>query len=117
VSHSERHESRDESNMATLSCPVCRATNDAGLACRRCKADLSLLRAVEDHRAAVMAAARRELAQGCFDGALELARQAATLRRGADLDRLEVVLCLLRRDFSAAWSNYLGQSLTPAGDV
>ena len=34
-----------------LRCPVCKAENAQGPNCRRCKADLSLLFALEDRRA------------------------------------------------------------------
>ena len=33
-----------------MNCPVCRATNDQGAQCRRCKADLGLLFRLEAQR-------------------------------------------------------------------
>ena len=41
-----------------IPCPCCRASNDTGPACRRCKADLALLFALEANRAEHFAAAR-----------------------------------------------------------
>ena len=42
----------------SVPCPCCKASNDTGPACRRCKADLSLLFAVESERVSLVAAAR-----------------------------------------------------------
>ena len=42
-----------------LRCPVCKADNSAGRACRRCKADLSLLFALEEERSWQIAEAGR----------------------------------------------------------
>jgi hypothetical protein len=86
-----------------ITCPVCRAAVEAGPQCRRCKADLSLLFALEARREAVLAAARRSLAAGRPDQALALAEGAERLRRGADARRLIAAAHLLRRDFAAAW--------------
>ena len=41
-----------------LRCPVCKAENAQGPNCRRCKADLSMMFALEDQRAPVMEEAR-----------------------------------------------------------
>ena len=89
-----------------LSCPVCRATTDAGPTCRRCKADLSMLFAVEAQRAAHLEEARLALAQGQPDEAFELMCQASELRNGSDIARLNAVLFLRRRDFGEAWRQY-----------
>jgi len=89
-----------------LACPACRASNDAGPACRRCKADLALCFAVEAQRDRALAAARFALAQGNFDAAFAHVRQAARLRRGTDADALRAVLHLLRREFASAWHEY-----------
>lgn len=87
-------------------CPCCKATNDAPPACRRCKADLSLLWAVEADRAAAVAAARDHAAGGRFaDAAAELGR-AAQLRRSPDVLRLMAAARLLARDFPAAAAAY-----------
>jgi Flp pilus assembly protein TadD len=90
----------------TLACPVCCAVNDAGPACRRCRADLSLCVAVEERRDRELAAARSAAAAGDIGEALAHAERAATLRRGPDADRLRAVLHLLGGNFSAAWRCY-----------
>ena len=78
-----------------IACPVCRAVNDAGPACRRCKADLALCFAVERQRAAAMTRA-----------APAAARRAHGLRRGPDSARRLAALSLLAGDFPAAWALY-----------
>jgi hypothetical protein len=89
-----------------ITCPVCRARVESGPACRRCKADLSLLFALEERRDAALAAARRSLATGRADEALVLARGAEQLRRGGDARQLIAAAHLLRREFTAAWRWY-----------
>lgn len=85
-----------------IACPVCRASVEAGPLCRRCKADLALLFALEARRDSALAAARRSLAEGRAGEALAFAWEAERLRRGADARRLIAVAHLLRRDFAAA---------------
>jgi hypothetical protein len=89
-----------------IPCPVCRARVESGPLCRRCKADLSLLFALEARRDAALAAARRALAAGRADEALARAAEAEQLRHGADARRLIALAHLLRRDFAAAWQWY-----------
>jgi hypothetical protein len=89
-----------------LTCPVCRATNDAGAACRRCRADLTLCFAVESQRDRALAAARAAAIGGRLNDAICHAESAAELRRGPDADRLIATLHLLSRDFSASWAHY-----------
>jgi hypothetical protein len=86
-----------------LTCPACRAANDAGPACRRCKADLALCFAVERQRAATVAAARAAAAQGDLPRAFSHAGRAAALRRGDDVRQLRAALALLAGDFAGAW--------------
>jgi hypothetical protein len=88
---------------APFACPVCRAAVEAGPQCRRCKADLSLLFALEAKRDSFLDAARRSLTFGRPDEALSLAHGAEYLRRGEDARRLIAAAHLLRRDFAAAW--------------
>jgi hypothetical protein len=87
----------------SITCPVCRARVESGPQCRRCKADLSLLFALETRREAVLIQARRLLAAERPDEALALAQGAEQLRRGEDARRLITVAHLLRRDLAAAW--------------
>jgi hypothetical protein len=89
-----------------LTCPVCRAANDAGATCRRCRADLALVAAVENQREHALAAARRAAAAGHWDGARQFARRARELRRGPDVERLLAALALATGDRAAAWGHY-----------
>ena len=95
-------------------CPCCKAANDAGPNCRRCKADLSLLFAVDAQRAATLDDARRLAAEGRFAEALAAVDRAAQLRRGADVLRLRAAVLLLSRDFAGALRAHreLGQAHT-----
>jgi len=89
-----------------IPCPCCKASNDTGPACRRCKADLSLLFAVEADRAAAVEAARRLVAESRCGEALARLDRAAQLRRGADASRMRAAVLLLARDFAGALSVY-----------
>ena len=96
-----------------IPCPCCKAVNDAGPACRRCKADLSLLFAVEADRGAAIEQARRLAADSHFPGALAAIDRAAQLRRGDDLSRLRAAVLLLARDFAGALDVYHELSSRP----
>lgn len=89
-----------------LTCPVCRATNDTGPTCRRCRADLSLVSAVERQCAHALAAARHAAVSGQWDEAVVHAHRAWELRRGPDAERLLAVLNLRSGDFAAAWHHF-----------
>ena len=89
-----------------LPCPVCRAANDQGPTCRRCRADLSLLFALDAQRQARLAVAASAAAQGRLDSAARHADQADAIRHGADVCELQAAVALLRRDFEAAWNAY-----------
>jgi hypothetical protein len=89
-----------------LSCPVCKAENATAPACRRCKADLSLLWELDAQRTALLASAQAALAAGRPDEALALAQEAGWLRSDADAVRVEALAHLLRGDFDAAWDAY-----------
>ncbi len=86
-----------------LNCPVCRAGNDAGPACRRCRADLALCFAVERQRAAALASARKAAAQGDLPWAFSQVGRAAAIRRGDDVQQLRAALAVLAGDFAGAW--------------
>jgi hypothetical protein len=86
-----------------MRCPVCRAENDQGPYCRRCRADLSLLFRLEEQRRRALERARGELARGRTEAALALLNQAEALRRGDDVLRLRAVTLLVRREFARAW--------------
>jgi hypothetical protein len=83
-------------------CPACRADNEQKPSCRRCRADLSLLWAIEEERDGLMQSARVSLRRGQTDLALEHLRRARQLRRGTDLEKLEAVAHLLACDFAEA---------------
>jgi hypothetical protein len=89
-----------------LTCPVCRAANDAGPTCRRCRADLSLVVAVEARRAHALAAARVAAGAGRWGEAHAHARRARELRRGAEVEQLLAALALAAGDCAAAWGHY-----------
>ena len=90
-----------------MTCPVCRASNDgAAPSCRRCKADLALVVAVEARRVGLIAAAKSALAAGDSDAALRHLASAEAVRCGADVERLKAAVHLANRDFPAAWRIY-----------
>jgi len=90
----------------TLRCPVCRAENAGGPACRRCRADLSLLAAVEARRDHHLAAARNALADGRFDDALKELARAEELRTGSDVRRVRACAFLLAGDFPSGLAEH-----------
>ena len=63
-----------------MRCPVCRADNDQGPQCRRCRADLASLFALEDQRRRVIRGAFRRLAAGELRRARMLTEGARALR-------------------------------------
>ena len=90
-----------------MRCPVCRADNESGaVTCRRCKADLAPLAALESSRAAALARAAHAAGRGCADRVLREAREAQLLRPGPDALRWFAVGHLLRRDFARALACY-----------
>ncbi len=92
--------------MTTLRCPVCRAENREGPTCRRCRADLSLLFALEDRRRQLLAAACVLAGRGDGEGALAAAAGADALRHDGDSQRALAMGHLLRGDFAEAWRCY-----------
>lgn len=89
-----------------MRCPVCKADNSQGPQCRRCKADLSLLFELEEHRRRALADARHCLRRGEWQAAVEHAETADWLRGDAESRRLIAVAHLLGRDFAGAWQCY-----------
>lgn len=81
----------------TIHCPCCRASNETAT-CRRCKADLTLLVAVEARREYLMGEARYALGEGrCADAGLD---EAAGLRDGQDVAQLRALAALLNGDYA-----------------
>lgn len=88
----------------TLTCPCCRAAN-ATAVCRRCRADLGLLAAVEERREFLLAESRRRMAADELREAAELLDEARGLRAGDDLRQLEGILYLLAGQYEEALKN------------
>ncbi len=85
----------------TIPCPCCRASNETAT-CRRCKADLSLLVAVEARRRYLLDEARYALSEGRdADAPLD---EAAELRDGADVAQLRALAALFKGDYASAMS-------------
>jgi hypothetical protein len=96
-----------------MRCPVCKADNDESPQCRRCKADLSLLAALECRRGRVLAEAVGRLAGADAQGALAAARTADAIRRDAESQRVLAIARLFSRDFAGAWASYREQVAEP----
>jgi hypothetical protein len=86
-----------------IRCPVCKAENATGPTCRRCKADLSLVFALEEQREWAMSAARNALVAGRYEEAQRAALWADHVRRDEASRRLVALAALLRRDHALAW--------------
>lgn len=89
----------------TLTCPCCKAPNTAEV-CRRCKADLSLLAAVETAREHHVTLARRFAAELRTSEALSHLDSAVALRPGDDLRTLRSAVLLLGGRFADALAAY-----------
>jgi hypothetical protein len=100
-----------------MRCPVCKAENPQGPQCRRCKADLSLLFALEEQRRRTLAEARRCLRCGEWQTAVEHAQTANWLRSDEDSRQLATVARLLGRDFAGAWQCYQNWRATRRGEA
>jgi hypothetical protein len=85
-----------------LRCPVCKAENAQGTTCRRCKADLSMLFALERKRERAIIAARVELTAGRWSEARAQARTADHLRHDEESQELLALTALLCGDFHEA---------------
>ena len=94
----------------TLNCPVCRAENSTGPTCRRCRADLSLLMAVEARRDHHVASAKAAMQDGRLDDALEDLSKAEGLHSGVDLGKLRACVYLLAGDYPAALAEHAAAS-------
>jgi hypothetical protein len=89
-----------------MHCPVCRAQVDQGPQCRRCRADLSLLFALEEQRTRALAMAYQSMRRGRLSQALAIVDGADALRSDGESKRLQALLHLLERDFARAWHGY-----------
>jgi hypothetical protein len=89
-----------------MRCPVCRAENNRGPQCRRCRADLGLLFQLEEQRRYALEEAGRSAARGRLRRARVLLAGIEALRRDAESARLRALVSLLERDFAGAWRCY-----------
>jgi hypothetical protein len=90
----------------SIRCPVCKAENATGPACRRCKADLAMLFAIEEQRSALLADARQAFDAGDLAETLRCAQAAHDVRADADSNRWLAILNLLHERFGEAWQAY-----------
>ena len=89
-----------------IRCPVCKADNATGPDCRRCKADLEMLVALDQQRELLLARSRNAFGADDIAGALDAALAADALRRGEDTQRWLAALQLLTKNFGEAWRLY-----------
>src|SRR5262249_2963444 len=89
-----------------MRCPVCRADNNEGPNCRRCRADLSLLFELEEARARLLQRAAQQATPGNWVGVACLAENAHSLRRDTDSARLAAIAWLMQARFDRAWELY-----------
>lgn len=87
---------------AGLRCPTCGARQEWSDACRRCQADLTLLRGLVEEYDRNRRLCLRHLAEGRPDEALARARRCLVLRADAEAARLVAVCSLLRGDWASA---------------
>jgi len=100
-----------------MRCPVCKAMVEQGPQCRRCRADLSLLFAVERQAQEAREEAVHLARNGREEEALHLAVRAAALHSTEETQRLLAVLHLRRREFAAAWVAYQSRAGNRAADA
>jgi hypothetical protein len=85
-----------------LCCPACRAENTFGPQCRRCRADLSLLAAVEARWEFHVSQARAAAQGGRVVDALTQLDEASKLRNSSVIRGLRSALLLLTGDYQTA---------------
>lgn len=90
--------------MAALRCPVCKAENTTGPACRRCKADLSVLFELEAQRDRLLEEARQLAHAGRWRAFGVVVEQAHELRGDDETRHLRAVASLLLGDYPTALS-------------
>jgi hypothetical protein len=96
---------------ANVRCPTCRAVQEWSDACRRCKCDLRLLRALAGAYHRARRACLRHLSDGHPDAAWRAAGRCRALSPSEESLRLMAVSALLRGDHAAAAA--LARSLLP----
>ncbi len=88
-----------------MRCPVCKAENSTGPTCRRCKADLSVLYALEGRRDASLDEAALAAEAGDWESVVRAAGLADHLRRDEMTCQLLGLACLMlgRQDEARTW--------------
>jgi hypothetical protein len=89
-----------------MRCPVCRADNNEGSNCRRCRADLSLLCQLEARRTELLRQAHQHAALQNWPHVSRLAREAHALRRGSDSTQLAAIAALMEGGMTKAWEHF-----------
>jgi hypothetical protein len=89
-----------------MRCPVCRASDNQGAQCRRCKADLSLLLRLQASRSRLLARAACAAARGDAVACATFAGQAHQLDGDDRSLRAMALGAMLQRDFTRAWATY-----------
>ena len=89
-----------------MRCPVCRAENDSGPQCRRCRADIGTLFALEDQRRRVLDVAYRCLYRGELRRTQSLVEGVQAFRDDVESRRLIACSALLRGHFAEAWRQF-----------
>ena len=87
-------------------CPACRASNEQGPNCRRCKSDLGLLFDLESQRQAMLDEVRSCIQRDEFPRALQLLDSASLIRSDAELIQLRAIIHLLLGEFGMAWHQH-----------
>lgn len=87
----------DSLSAETLRCPTCGAVQEWSDTCRRCRCDLSLLRAAAEAAAVCRRRCLAALRRQCPEAALQHARRLYALDAGPSSARL-LAVCLLLHD-------------------
>jgi hypothetical protein len=86
-----------------MRCPVCKADNNQGPNCRRCKADLSLLFALEVSRRHTLNEARRRFLEGQWTACARLATEANCMQSDDESQMLLALAYLFNGQFAVTW--------------
>lgn len=92
----------EQTAEATMACPACGARQAWSDECRRCKCDLSDLRAAWQAIRHARATCLLQLRKGHFERAVQAARRYAGIDPGYEATRLLAVCHLLHGDWAAA---------------
>jgi hypothetical protein len=92
-----------------MRCPVCKADNNDSPQCRRCRADLTLLVALEQCRARALSEAVAYLGRGDGQSAQRAAIRGDRLRRDEESERLVAMARLLTGEYPRAFAWYEGR--------